>query len=151
MNSHYKYQTVMKLSYIYNQNLYIAKTSLYWVGPQPSRPGLKVFTVLLWYINTIGCDSRQRHCRRDDIAAWRPNKIMLLSLLPLDLTMYHCFISFFRAVQSREGRQFNPRYCLWVTMVSTDPLSLARCLEREPHQTMGITWCAHPVSGKHFL
>ena len=52
----------------------------------------------------IGCDSRPRHCRRDDIPAWRPNKITLLSLLPLDLTMYHRFISFLRAVQSREGR-----------------------------------------------
>ena len=52
----------------------------------------------------IGCDSRPRHCRRDDIPAWRPNKITLLSLLPLDLTMYHRFISFLRAVQCREGR-----------------------------------------------
>ena len=51
----------------------------------------------------IGCDSRPRHCRRDDIPAWRPNKITLLSLLPLDLTMYHHFISFLCAVQSREG------------------------------------------------
>ena len=41
----------------------------------------------------IGCDSRPRHCRRDDIPAWRPNKITLLSLLPLDLTMYHRYIS----------------------------------------------------------
>ena len=60
----------------------------------------------------IGCDSRPRHCRRDDIPAWRPNKITLLSLLPLDLMMYHRFISFMCAVQSREGRWFNPRYCL---------------------------------------
>ena len=60
----------------------------------------------------IGCDSRPRHCRRDDIPAWRPNKITLLSLLPLDLMMYHRFVSFIRAVQSREGRWFNPRYCL---------------------------------------
>ena len=52
----------------------------------------------------IGCDSRPRHCRRDDIPAWRPNKITLLSLLPRDLTMYHRFISFLRAVQFREGR-----------------------------------------------
>ena len=37
------------------------------------------------------------------IPAWRPNKITLLPLLPLDLTMYHHFISFLRAVQSREG------------------------------------------------
>ena len=43
----------------------------------------------------IGCDSRPRHCRRDDILAWRPNKITLLALLPLDLTMYYHFISFF--------------------------------------------------------
>ena len=43
---------------------------------------------------TIGCDSRPRHCRRDNIPAWRPNKITLLSLLQLDLTMYHHFISF---------------------------------------------------------
>ena len=46
----------------------------------------------------IGCDSRPRHCRGDDIPAWRPNKIMLLSLLPLDLTMHHHFISLLRAV-----------------------------------------------------
>ena len=52
----------------------------------------------------IGCDSRPKHCRRDDIPAWRPNKITLLSLLPLDLTMYNCFISFLCAVQSREER-----------------------------------------------
>ena len=26
----------------------------------------------------------------------------------------------------------------------------ARGLEREPHQTMGITWGAHLISGKHF-
>ena len=51
----------------------------------------------------IGCDSRPRHCRRDDIPAWRPNKITLLALLPLDLTMYYHFISFLRAVQSRAG------------------------------------------------
>ena len=38
------------------------------------------------------------------IPAWRPNKITLLPLLPLDLTMYHHFISFLRAVQSREGQ-----------------------------------------------
>ena len=57
----------------------------------------------------IGCDSRPRHCRRDDIPAWRPNKITLLSLLPLDLMMYHRLISFMRAVQSREGCWFNPR------------------------------------------
>ena len=60
----------------------------------------------------IGCDSCPRHCRRDDIPAWGPNKITLLSLLPLDLMMYHRFISFMCAVQSREGRWFNPRYCL---------------------------------------
>ena len=48
----------------------------------------------------IGCDSRPRHCRRDDIPAWRPNKITLLTLLPLDLTMYHRFISFLCVVQS---------------------------------------------------
>ena len=35
--------------------------------------------------------------------ARRPNKIMLLSLLPLDLMMYHRFISFWHAVQSRGG------------------------------------------------
>ena len=97
----------------------------------------------------IGCDSRPRHCRRDDIPAWRPNKITLLSLLPLDLTMYHHFISFLCAVQSREGVTLIPdavcksRWCRQI-------LSLARGLEREPHQTMGITWCAHPISGKHF-
>ena len=51
----------------------------------------------------IGCDSRPRHCRRDDIPAWRPNKITLLALLPLDLTMYYHFISFLRAVQFRVG------------------------------------------------
>ena len=51
----------------------------------------------------IGCDSRPRHCRRDDIPAWRLNKITLLALLPLDLTMYYHFISFLRAVQSRVG------------------------------------------------
>ena len=56
----------------------------------------------------IGCDSRPRHCKRDDIPAWRPNKITLLSLLPLDLTMYRRFISFLCAVQSREGRKFKP-------------------------------------------
>ena len=56
----------------------------------------------------IGCDSRARHCRRDDIPAWRPNKITLLSLLPHDLTMYRRFTSFLRAVQFREGRWFNP-------------------------------------------
>ena len=56
----------------------------------------------------IGCDSRPRHCRRDDIPAWRPNKITLLSLLPLDLTMYHRFISFLCAVQSREGVSLTP-------------------------------------------
>ena len=65
----------------------------------------------------IGCDSRPRHCRRDDIPAWHPNKITLLSLLPLDLTMYHCFISFLRAVQSCRGVNFildticNSRWC----------------------------------------
>ena len=42
----------------------------------------------------IGCDTRPRHCRRDDIPAWHPNKIILLSLLPLDLTTYHHFIRF---------------------------------------------------------
>ena len=52
----------------------------------------------------IGCDSRPRHCRRDDIPAWRPNKITLLSLIPLNLAMYNRFISFLRAAQSREGR-----------------------------------------------
>ena len=46
----------------------------------------------------IGCDSRPRHCRRDDIPAWRPNKITLISLLTLDLTMYNCLISFLRSV-----------------------------------------------------
>ena len=51
----------------------------------------------------IGCDSRPRHCKRDDIPAWRPNKITLLALLPLDLIMYYHFISFLRAVQSRVG------------------------------------------------
>ena len=52
------------------------------------------FRALRWYIGppairsgAIGCDSRPAHCRRDDIPAWRPNKITLLSLLPLDLTM----------------------------------------------------------------
>ena len=53
---------------------------------------------------TIGCDSRPRHCRRDNMPAWRPTKITLLSLLPLNLAMYHRFISFLRAAQSREGR-----------------------------------------------
>ena len=43
----------------------------------------------------IGCDSRPRHCKRDNIPAWRPNKITLLSLSPLDLTMHLRFISFF--------------------------------------------------------
>ena len=52
----------------------------------------------------IGCDSHPWHCRRDDMPAWRPNKIMLLSLLPLNLAMYHRFISFLHAAQSREGR-----------------------------------------------
>ena len=49
-----------------------------------------------WYIGptampraAIGCDSRPRHC---------------ISLLPLDLTMYHRFIRLLRVVQSREGR-----------------------------------------------
>ena len=56
----------------------------------------------------IGCGSRPRHCRRDDIPAWRPNKITLLSLLPLVLTMYRRFISFLCAVHSREGRWLNP-------------------------------------------
>ena len=60
----------------------------------------------------IGCDNRPRHCRRDDIPVWGPNKITLLSLSPLDLTMYHRSISFLRAVQSRDEREFNPRYCL---------------------------------------
>ena len=56
-----------------------------------------------WSEGAIGCDSRLRHYRRDDILAWRPNKITLLALLPLDLTMYYHFISFLRAVQSRVG------------------------------------------------
>ena len=54
------------------------------------------------------CDSHPRHCRRDDIRAWRPNKITLSSLLPLDLTTHHRFISFLRAVQSHEGRWLIP-------------------------------------------
>ena len=68
-----------------------------------------IFRAPLWY---IGCDSHPRHCSRDDIPAWPPNKISLLSLLTLDLTMYHRFISFLRVVQSRQGRLFNPTYCL---------------------------------------
>ena len=45
-------------------------------------------------------------------AAVMPIAPELLSLLPLDLTMYsrmyHCFISFLRAVQSREGINLIP-------------------------------------------
>ena len=40
-------------------------------------------------------------------------------------------------------------YLIFNFLMSTDSLSLARGLEREPHQAMVITWCAHPISGKH--
>ena len=82
----------------------------------------------------IGCDSRPRHCKRDDIPAWRPNKITLLALLPLDLIMYYHFISFLRAVQSRVGHSFNPIYVLFVShdCVGGSSLACARTWERTP-------------------
>ena len=63
----------------------------------------KVTTPNKYGTEIIARMSDWENCRRDDIPAWRPNKITLLSLLPLDLTMYHRFISFLRAVQSHEG------------------------------------------------
>ena len=50
----------------------------------------------------IGHDSCSRHCRKDDIPAWRPTKILLLSL-PLYLALYHHCTGFLRAFKSQRG------------------------------------------------
>ena len=96
------------ITYIIYTIVWFLRAPRWYIGPTAMPRAAVTPTAPEWSEGAIGCDSHPRHCRRDDIPAWRPNKITLLSLLPLDLTMYHRFISFLRAVQSRDGRWLIP-------------------------------------------
>ena len=97
--SHHLYKSVI----FWAPRWYIGPTLMPRVDITPIVPSLRS--------GAIGCDSRPRHCRGDEIPAWRPNKVVLLSLLPLNPTMYRRFI-IFTCCSVPWGRQFSPRYCL---------------------------------------
>ena len=90
------------------------------------------FRAPCWYIDptampreavtpiAIGRYSRLMHCRRDDIPAWRPNKLTSFSVSSLDLTIYHDFISVSTSCSIPVWRQFNTNgfcnseSCRWI-------------------------------------
>ena len=102
-----------------------------------------------WYIEppiapkrsdgAIGCDSRPRRWR-DDIPAWSSNEITLLSLLPLDPTIYDRFKSIFELFHPTKAfckwRCRRIRSCLRADLREIPPEQLASCDALIPSATM---------------
>ena len=80
-------------------------------------------SIQVWYV--IGHNRHPRHCGRNDTPPWCLNKIRVLWLLPLHLTMHHNLLDFLRVLKSKDGITLTPTAfcksgsCRWIPLSCT--------------------------------